>query len=439
MLMKRLNPPQLLVLGFAAVILLGAILLTTPWAVQNGKGEFLTSLFTSTSAVCVTGLVVVDTGTHWTIFGQIVIMLLIQTGGLGIMSFATFFALLLGKKIQLRQRLVMQQALNKTSVEGIVDIFRYLLIFSFGIELAAGLILALNWGPSMGWGKALWFGFFHAVSAFNNAGFDLFGSFRSLTGYSLDFVTNIVISSLIVIGGIGFVVLYEIFHYKNTRSLSVHARIVLISTAILIIGGTLLILGMEYNHSLKELPLYGKILAAYFQSISPRTAGFNTVDLNAMILPTQLLIIILMFIGGSPGSTAGGVKTSTFTLMWAAIISLLKGKKDTEIFKRRIPYNDVLTALSIVIMALTFVILIAWLLSFTNNFVFIRLLFEATSAMGTVGLSLGLTPYLDTWGRILIIITMFVGRLGPLTIGYALAYREKRADISYPDGKVMIG
>jgi trk system potassium uptake protein TrkH len=439
MLNKHFTPPQLLVLGFAAVILLGAILLTTPWAVQDGNGQFLTSLFTSTSAVCVTGLVVVDTGTHWTLFGKIVILLLIQIGGLGIMSFATFFALLLGKKIQLRQRLLMQTALNKTSVEGIVDIFRYLIIFSFSIELIAALILALNWVPSMGWAKALWFGFFHAVSAFNNAGFDLFGNFISLTGYSLDFVTNLVISTLIIIGGIGFVVLYEIYHYKETHSLSVHARIVLITTAILIAGGALLILGLEYNHSLQDLPFYGKILAAYFQSVSPRTAGFNTVDLNAMILPTQLLIIILMFIGGSPGSTAGGVKTSTFTLMWAAILSLLRGKKDTEIFRRRIPYNDVLTALSIIIMALTFIILIAWLLSFTNHFDFIQLLFEATSALGTVGLSLGLTPQLDTWGRILIIITMFVGRLGPLTIGYALAHREKQVGISYPDGKVMIG
>lgn len=439
MLNKRLTPPQLLVLGFAAVILLGTLLLSTPWAVADGKGHWLTSLFTSTSAVCVTGLVVADTGTHWTTFGQIVILLLIQTGGLGIMSFATFFALLLGRKIQLRQRLIMQQALNKTSVEGIVGIFRYLLIFSFAIELVAAFIMAVNWMPSMGMGKALWFGLFHAVSAFNNCGMDIFGNFSSLTNYSMDFVTNIVISSLIAIGGLGFVVLYEIYHYRQTRTLSVHARIVLITTGILIAGGTLLILGLEYHHALNNLPLYGKILAAYFQSISPRTAGFNTVDLNAMIVPTQLLIIILMFIGGSPGSTAGGVKTSTFALMWAAIICLLKGKKDTEIFQRRIPYNDVLTALSIVIMAFTFIMLIAWLLSFTNHFEFIRLLFEVTSALGTVGLSLGVTPHLDTLGRILIIITMFVGRLGPLTIGYALAHQDKPADISYPDGKVIIG
>ncbi|HEX3011186.1 MAG TPA: TrkH family potassium uptake protein [Syntrophomonadaceae bacterium] len=439
MLSKRLTPPQLLVAGFAAVILIGAVLLTTPWAVKNGSGQFLTSLFTSTSAVCVTGLVVVDTGTHWTIGGQIVILFLMQIGGLGIMSFATFFALLLGKKIQLRERLLMQQALGKTSLEGIVAIFRYLLLFSFTIEFIAALIMAGNWAPVMGFGNALWFGLFHAVSAFNNCGMDLFGGFRSLTGYSLDVVTNLVISSLIVIGGLGFVVLYELYHYRQSHSLSVHTRIVLVTTAILISVGTFLILGLEYNHSLKDLPFYGKVMAAYFQSISPRTAGFNTIDLTAMIVPTQLVIIMLMFIGGSPGSTAGGVKTSTFALMWAAIISLLKGKKDTEIFRRRIPYNDVLTALSIIIMALSFIMLMAWLLSFTNHFSFLRLLFEVTSAMGTVGLSLGLTPHLDTWGRILIIVTMFVGRLGPLTIGYALAYREKQVDITYPEGKVMIG
>jgi trk system potassium uptake protein TrkH len=436
---RHLTPPQLMVLGFLGVILIGSILLTTPWAVQQGNPDFLTSLFTSTSAVCVTGLVVVDTGSHWTTFGQIVILFLIQIGGLGIMSFATFFALLLGRRIQFRQRIIMQQAIGKTSVQGIVDIFRYLLIISFSIEAIAAIILAVHWAPIMSIGEALWFGLFHSVSAFNNCGMDLFGDFKSLTGYTGDILVNLVISSLIIIGGLGFIVLYELYHYRKSRSLSIHSRVVLWTTLALIITGTILILVLEYNNALKGLSPGVKILAAYFQSVSPRTAGFNTIDLTAILLPTQLIIVLLMFIGGSPGSTAGGVKTSTFTLMLAAIFGILRGKKDTEIFKRRIPFNDVLNGLSIILLAGMLVFLIAGLLSLTNHFNFIRLLFEATSAFGTVGLSLGLTPYLDSFGRILIIITMFTGRLGPLTIGYALAYKEKQPEITYPEGRVMIG
>lgn len=436
---RHLTPPQLMVLGFLGVILIGSILLTTPWAVQQGSPNFLTALFTSTSAVCVTGLVVVDTGTHWTTFGQIIILLLIQIGGLGIMSFATFFALLLGRKIQFRQRIIMQQAIGKTSVQGIVDIFRYLLIISFSIEAVAAIILAIHWAPIIGIKKAIWYGIFHSVSAFNNAGFDLFGGFKGLTEFTGDIIVNLIISSLIIIGGLGFVVLYELYHYKKTRSLSIHSRVVLLTTLGLIVTGTVLILVLEYNNALKGLSPGIKILAAYFQSVSPRTAGFNTIDLTAMLLPTQLIIIILMFIGGSPGSTAGGIKTSTFTLALAAILGLLRGKKDTEIFKRRISYKDVLTSLSIVLLAGMLVFSIAILLSLTNHFNFIRLLFEATSAFGTVGLSLGLTPYLDSFGRILIIITMFTGRLGPLTIGYALVYKEKQPEITYPEGRVMIG
>lgn len=439
MIKRRLSPPQLMVLGFLGVILTGAVLLTTHWAVQDGTANFLTSLFTATSAVCVTGLVVVDTGTHWTTFGQIIILLLIQVGGLGIMSFATFFALLLGKKIQFRQRIIMQQALNKDSVQGIVDIFRYLLIISFSIELIAALILAFHWQSSMGNTKALWFGLFHSISAFNNAGFDLFGGFKSLTGYTSDVVVNLVISSLIVIGGLGFVVLYELYHYKKNRKLSLHSRVVIITTLCLIVIGTLSIFTLEYNHSLQGLPPGIKLMASYFQSVSPRTAGFNSIDLTAMLLPTQLLTMALMFIGGSSGSTAGGVKTSTFTLMLAAIWGLLKGRKNTELFHRRIPYYDVLTGLSIILLAGMMVFLIAALLSLTNHFDFIKLIYEATSAFGTVGLSLGITPLLDSWGRILIIVTMFTGRLGPLTIGYALAYKGKQPDICYPEGKIMVG
>lgn len=433
------SPPRVLVIGFLTAILVGTIMLSTPWAVKDGTSDWLTALFTATSAVCVTGLVVVDTGTHWSLFGQLVILFLIQVGGLGVMSFATFFALILGKRIQLRQRLIMQQALNKSSLEGIVELFRYLLLFSLVTEIIAALILAVHWASSMGMGNALWFGVFHSVSAFNNAGFDLFGNFTSLTAFTTDVITNLVMSSLFVVSGLGFAVIYEIYSFKKTRRLSLHSRLVLITTLVLICSGTVIILVSEYNYALHGLTPAGKLMTAYFQAVTPRTAGFNTIDLNSLLPSTQLLIMFLMFIGGSPGSTAGGIKTTTVTLLCLAIYSILRGKRDTEIFKRRISHQEVFRALAIGLLALFLIFLITFLLSFIQKGNLIRILFEVVSAISTVGLSLGLTTELTNTGRILIIIVMFLGRLGPLTIGYALAYRQKQPDIRYPEGRLMVG
>lgn len=437
--LNSLSPPQLLVLSFGALILLGTVLLSLPWATTGGTTDWLTSLFTATSAVCVTGLVVVDTGTHWSPLGQIIILLMIQIGGLGIMSFVTLFALLLRKRIQLRQRLIMQQALNQPSMEGIVRVFKYLLIFSFIIEGAGALILALNWAPSMGILNALWFGFFHSVSAFNNAGFDIFGNFSSLTGSTTDVITNFVISGLIITGGLGFVVLYEIYNFRKEKRLSLHSKIVIISTLILVIFGTVCFWAFEYNHAFRNLSGPGKLMAAFFQAVAPRTAGFNTVDLTTLYLPTQLIIMLFMFIGGSPGSTAGGIKTSTFFLLWTAIFSILRGKRDTEIFRRRIEQQEVSKALAITILALFLIFLMTILISLTHEAGFETILFEVVSAMGTVGLSLGLTTELNEIGKVLIIITMFLGRLGPITIGYALAFQRKQSDVRYPKGRIMIG
>ncbi len=436
---EPIKPAQLLVLSFLGIILIGSLLLSTPWAVKTGQVDYLTALFTATSAVCVTGLVVVDTATHWTQFGQIVILILIQIGGLGVMSFATFFALIFGWKIHFRHRLIMQQAINLSSVGGIVKIFRYLLIATFSIEAIAALILTIHWTSLLGFKKALWFGIFHSISAFNNAGFDLFGNFRSLTQFTTDITVNIVITTLFIIGGLGFVVLYEIFHFKNNGSLSVHARVVLITTAILIIAGTIILLVSEYNHAFKDLPLGGKLLASYFQAVTPRTAGFNTIDLNSLFLSSQLVIMLLMFIGGSPGSTAGGIKTSTFALLWIAIISLLRGKKDNEIFHRQIPNSDMYLALTIALLSGFAIIIMTFMLSLTHQTDLKQIIFEVVSALGTVGLSLGLTTQLTPCEQLIIIITMFLGRVGPLTLGFALAYKRKQPEIHYPIGKIMIG
>jgi trk system potassium uptake protein TrkH len=285
----------------------------------------------------------------------------------------------------------------------------------------------------------LWFGIFHSVSAFNNAGFDLFGNFRSLTGFTTDITVNLIITSLIIMGGLGFVVLYEIFYFREKGTLSLHTRVVLITTAILIIVGTIILLLSEYNHALKDLPLGGKLLASYFQSVSPRTAGFNSIDLNSLFLSSQLVIILLMFIGGSPGSTAGGIKTSTFALMWIAIISQLRGKKDNEIFQRQIPNSDMYQALTIVLLSVFTLITMTFLISLTHQADLVQIIFEVASALGTVGLSLGLTTQLMPCEQIIIIITMFLGRVGPLTLGFALAYKRKQPKIHYPIGKIMIG
>ncbi len=434
----RLSPPQFLALSFFTVIILGSLLLMTPWAAHHPT-TFIDALFTSTSAVCVTGLVVVDTGTHYTVFGQIIIMLLIQIGGLGVMAFAGFFALLLGRRINLRERLVMQQSINVSTVGGVVRVFKYLLGFTFSLEALAALILAIRWLPLLGMKKALWFGLFHSISAFNNAGFDLFGNYKSLMDYSADITVNLVISTLIIIGGLGFYVSYEVYNYRQTRKLSLHSKVVLSTTAILIMVGTILLFFGEYNHALKDMPLGTKLLAAYFQSVSPRTAGFNTIDLNSLFLSSQLLIIVLMFIGASPGSTGGGIKTSTLALLWAAIHSQLRGKKDTEIFERRIESTDIFQALTVFILSAVTLILITYLLALTQSGELIKIVFEVASALGTVGLSLGLTLQLTSVGKALIILTMFLGRVGPLTLGFALAYREKQPEIRYAKGKIMIG
>jgi trk system potassium uptake protein TrkH len=435
---NKLSAPQFLVLSFLSVILAGSLLLVMPWA-SHSPTSFVDALFTSTTAVCVTGLVVVDTGTHWTLWGQIVIMLLIQVGGLGVMAFAGFFALALGRKINLRERLVMQQAINMESVGGIVRVFKYLLSFTFTAELLGALLLAIRWTPLMGLKKALWFGLFHSISAFNNAGLDLFGNFKSLTDFTSDITVNLVITSLIIIGGLGFYVSFEVFNYRRTKSLSLHTKVVLYTTAILIAAGTLLLFIGEYNHAFKGMPWGTKLLAAYFQSVTPRTAGFNTIDLNTLLASSQLLIILLMFIGASPGSTGGGIKTSTFALLWAAIISQLRGKKDTEIFERHIESNDILQALTVFLLSASTLIVMTYLLSLTYSGDLLKVLFEVASALGTVGLSLGITTELSVLGKVLIIITMYLGRVGPLTLGFALAYRERQPDIRYPKGKIMIG
>lgn len=437
------DPPKILVLGFAALIVIGACLLTFPVATEDGNGlPFLNALFTATSATCVTGLVVVDTGSTFSRFGELVILSLIQIGGIGFMTFATFFFFLLGKRISLRERLLLRESLNNISIEGVVRLVKRVLIFTAVIELVGAIFLSIRFAFDMPLGRAIYFGIFHSISNFNNAGFDLMGEYRSLTPYVDDPAVTLTVCALITVGGIGFIVMNEIYEYRKTRRLSVHTKVVLLTSLILTIGGAVLIFLLEHGNdkTLEPLSFTGKALASLFQSVTPRTAGTNTLNIPDLTHSTLFLIIILMFIGASPGSTGGGIKTTTFATILATVWSQIKGKEDIVLFKRRVVLDTILKALTVTVSGLFLVITVTMLLTITDRgHNFIMYLFEAVSAFGTVGLSMGLTPELSPVGRILIIFTMFAGRLGPLTVAYAIAIRRKPDAFRHPKGKIMIG
>lgn len=440
---RRFTPVQILAIGFAIVIFVGAILLSLPISSQTGqRTPFLDCLFTATSAVCVTGLVVVDTGTYWTYFGKTVIMLLIEIGGLGFMSFATLLALLVGKKITLKERLVMQEALNTFSIQGLVKMARYVLTFTFSIQGAGALLLATQFIPKYGLAKGLYYGIFHSVSAFCNAGFDLFGNFSSLTGVYDNPVIILVIASLIIIGGIGFYVWYEIYHYKGHRKLSTHSKLVLSATALLLSVGTVLMFIFESRNpgTMANMTFGNKVLSSFFAAVTPRTAGFNSISTSDMTMAGKFLTIILMFIGGASGSTAGGIKITTAGVLIMTVVCVVKGKQDTEINKRRISKEIVYRALAITIISLTLVITVTMILSITEvKFPFEYYLYEATSAFGTVGITLGLTTKLSAIGKVVILLTMYAGRVGPLTLAIAFARKLKNSSIKYPEEKILVG
>ena len=438
----KLSPYQFIALGFAGTILLGAGLLTTSWA--SAKPDytlpFLDALFTATSAVCVTGLVVVDTGTTFSLFGQLVVIFLIQTGGLGIMSITTLIALLMGKKIKLRERLIMQEALNQLSMEGVVRLTLYIVKVTLFIEVIGGTILALRWLPDYGM-LGIYYGYWHAISSFCNAGFDLFGEFRSLTGYVNDLTVNLVVTTLIILGGIGFTVISDVWMHRRLSLCSVHTKVVLATTVFLLVCGTAGIFALEFTNpnTLGALPWSGKVLSSYFQSVSARTAGYNTLDIANMENATIFLLIILMFIGASSGSTGGGIKTSTAAVLFAAMTAMTRGTEDAVLFHRRIPQHLVYKSFTIVFIATLLVVFVTMVLSISETFPFLNILFEVVSAFGTVGLTTGITASLSDTGKAALILTMFAGRIGPITLVLALALRERKGLFHYPEGKIIIG
>jgi len=441
----KLSPPRIVVLSFLGAILLGTIILSLPVSVVSGEDiGFIDALFTATSATCVTGLVVKDTGLFFSNFGQIVILCLFQAGGLGIMTLSTVFAVILGKKLSLKENLVIQSTVGRERKKGIITLLKYIVLLTLVFE-AVGTVAFLLLGFSFK--SAL----FHTVSAFCNAGFSIYSS--SFISYQGDLMTNLVMMILIIAGGLGFVVLLELpklrfcfsSHKRFRAKLSLQAKIALSVSLALFVLGAMGILVLENNGVLAGLSVNNKICASLFQSATARTAGFNTVDINGLSAAGKWLLILLMFIGASPGSTGGGIKTVTFGVIIAGLWAMMKNRPNVSLFGRRLSSEALNKAIVIVGLGLLWIFIFTLILSFTESTrnhdqdFFIKMLFEVTSAFGTVGLSTGVTPGLTITGKVLIIITMFVGRIGPLTLALAVALREQMPSFKYPEEKVMVG
>lgn len=451
LLMKTntMEPAQVMVIGFGVVILFGGLILNLPIAAKSGKSVgLLNALFTSTSAVCVTGLVVVDTSTYWNEFGQLVIITLIQVGGLGFMTIATMFSLLTGKKINLRERLLIQESLNQRDLSGLVKLTRYIIMMTFAIEGIGALLLSMVFIPKLGLIKGIWYSVFHSISAFCNAGFDLMGivsgEYSSLTYFIDNSLINLVICGLIVLGGIGFPVLLDVINNKKYSKLNVHSKIVINTTGILIAVGFLFIFIVEFNNkdTLGGLNMKEKLLSSLLQSITLRTAGYNTIDLTVLKESTLFLMVILMLIGASPASTGGGLKTTTVATLFLTVKSFILGKEDIEVYQRRISSTTVKKSLGIFFIGV-FVVLFGTLMItiVSPEFSLLESAFEVVSAFATVGLSIGSTPTLTTFGKIIIMILMFLGRVGSLTIFIALLSRTNKikSKVRYAEGKIIVG
>ncbi|MBM4277485.1 MAG: hypothetical protein FJ130_06305 [Deltaproteobacteria bacterium] len=445
---RHLSPPRIFILSFGGAILIGAVFLWLPFSASKGHLRFIDALFTSASAVCVTGLVVIDNGKDLSLLGQVITIFLFQIGGLGILTFSTVFFVLMGRGISFKGREILQSTFLHTRRRDffviLKSVFFYMLIF----ESIGTLLLFIRFSRDFPAGTALYQAIYHAISAFNNCGFSLFSD--SLMNYQGDLLVNLTVMGLLVIGGIGFIVQYEVFSkWKGVQKrLSVHSRMVLITTAVLILAGAFFFYFFERNHLLKDAPLLNTILASLFQSVTPRTCGFNTVDIRLLTNATLLLLIVLMFIGASPGSTGGGIKTTSTALLLLMIWNRLRGNEEVNIYSRTIPREVVSRTLSIIfasafsISIITSILLVAGggnLSPLESRHFFVEYLFEAVSAFGTVGLSMGITPKLNDIQKCAIILMMFVGRVGPLTLAFSLSRIKSGRGLTYAEEGVMVG
>ncbi|MEX6506224.1 TrkH family potassium uptake protein [Jiella sp. M17.18] len=433
----ELSPPAVLVLSYAALVLVGTLLLRLPLA-YHGGAEWMTALFTAASAVTVTGLSVADTGTHFTLFGQIVILILIQLGGLGFMTVAAFLLSLLGMRMPVRQQIVLGEDLNRTDLGGLLGlvgmIFRVVALF----ELAGAACLAVSFVPREGWAAGLWSSLFHAVSAFNNAGFSLYPD--SLARFAGDPVVNVTVPALLIIGGLGFSVLADLWEERRWRTLTIHSKLMLTGTAGLIVASVALFALLEWTNpdTLGQLAPGARIWASWFQGVTTRTAGFSTVDIARLRDPTALTMIVEMLIGAGSTSTGGGVKVTTFMVLALATIAFLKGRETIVIFGRSLGPEEVLKALALAMLFVAVFTGALFVLLVADKIPFLDLAFETASALGTVGLSRGATGDFHMTGRIVIILVMFIGRVGPLSLGFFLG-RRVVPRIGYPSAKVYLG
>ena len=450
---NHLSPQQVLPLSFLAFIVFGALLLLTPWATKSGQIHVIDALFTATSAVCVTGLIVVDTGSYFSPFGQGVILGLIQVGGLGIMTFSVLFYTLLGSSIRLRDRVIVQSSFTTGQRGDVLQLVKSIFLYTFVIEAIGVLLLFLAWPEDCSPSRCFWIAVFHSISAFCNAGFSLFQD--SFVRLQSNWWINLIITGLIIVGGLGFIVLTEIGDWIRIKisdngrpRISLHTKIVLTTTACLIAGGTVLFFFLESNDSLVAAPLGRKILASYFQSVTARTAGFNTIDIYTLANPTLFILIILMFIGASPGSCGGGVKTVNAAVLLIIAKNRFKGKEEGEVFKRTIPRETLSRSVTIIISSVVLISVVACLVMIaeTGRYAhpetrgkFLEYLFETVSAFGTVGLSMGVTSTLTNVGKILIMVMMFLGRLGPLNLAFSLAKKAPAKRFHYGEEKIFIG
>ena len=435
---------QIIALGFIIIIFIGACLLCLPFASTNGSVDFVDALFTATSATCVTGLVVMDTGTEWTLFGQIVILVMIQIGGLGFMTFAILFLRIFRKRFGLKNKEVMVESINTSNLDRIVSITNKMLWGTLIFDLSGAVLLAIRFVPEYGWGQGLWYGLFHSVSAFCNAGFDLLGvetPFISLVNYADDLLVNGVIMALIVIGGIGFLVWDDITKFGvRVKRYSLTSKIVLSFSAILIVGGALLMYLAEYAGKDTGLTFGQEVLRSLFASVTARTAGFNTINLADMSEGGRLVSMLLMFIGGSPGSTAGGIKTTTFAVIFIYTFAGVSHKQSADVFGRRIPDGAFKRAVYVFFTNLLLVVAGTFVISCMNPDIrFSSVMFECFSAIGTVGLTVGITTELDTVSHIVLILLMYLGRVGSISFATVLFEKRARPAVVNPKERITIG
>ncbi|MBO0450915.1 MULTISPECIES: TrkH family potassium uptake protein [Enterococcus] len=443
----KLYPIQFIALGFGGVILIGSLLLTLPIFTNSGEGtSFIDALFTATSATCVTGLTTLTTNEHWNTGGQLVILGLIEVGGLGFMMMPFIFFAFMKKRVGLLTRIILQESLNLDSLSGVMRLMFYIFRFAFGFQLLGAILLAIDFVPTYGIAKGLWYAIFHSISAFCNAGFDLFGD--SLVGFQDNAYVLFVISGLIIAGGLGFIVWQDLMNFRKTKKLSLHSKLALTVSISLLVIGTLVFYISESGgrNIVGDSSSIDRFANMLFMSVTARTAGYFSVDYGNVSQAGILFTIVLMFIGGTPGSTAGGLKTTTFGVLLVQTISMLKGRENAEVFRRTIRPSVVSRALTLFFITLTSCIFVTMLMSVTETLPRFRgieyLLFETFSAFGTVGLTMGLTPSLTLAGKLLIIGLMYIGRVGILTVGFSLTMRLMKSNSGHyklPEESVMIG